>query len=159
MKRNRTAVIGLGNELLADEGAGLHATRMLGKKLKGKAVDLVEAGTCGMNLLHQFDEREKIIFIDAGNCGIQPGEFRRFHRDDVVSLKDSKGFSLHEFDLIAFLDQAEKIRQNRSPEVVIYCIQADEIKMSEKLSPVVDRMLPGLVDQVYKEVVRELPQD
>jgi len=50
MKRHKTAVIGLGNTLLADEGAGLHATRILGEKLKGKEIDLIEAGTCGMNL-------------------------------------------------------------------------------------------------------------
>ena len=156
MKRHKIAVIGLGNTLLADEGAGLHATRILGEKLKGKEIDLVEAGTCGMNLLHQFDEREKIIFIDAGNCGIQPGEFRRFHLDEVNSLKEAKGYSLHEFDLIDFLDIAPRIRQKGNPDVVIYCIQPDEIAMSEKLSPVVEQALPSLVEQVYDEVMLDI---
>lgn len=158
MKRHKTAVIGLGNALLADEGVGLHATRLLGERLKGKEIDLIEAGTCGMNLLHQFDEREKIIFIDAGNCGAEPGDFRRFHRDDVVSLKKSKGYSLHEFDLIEFLDTASKIRKSDTPDVVIYCIQPHEIKMSEKLSSVVDRMLPSLVDRIYHEITQEHPE-
>ena len=158
MKRHKTAVIGLGNALLADEGVGLHATRLLGERLMGKEIDLIEAGTCGMNLLHQFDEREKIIFIDAGNYGAKPGEFRRFHRADVVSLKESKDYSLHEFDLIEFLDTAEKIRQSDTPEVVIYCIQPAEIKMSEILSLVLDRMLPSLVDRVYLEVMQEYPE-
>jgi len=40
-----------------------------------------------MNLLHQFDEREKIIFIDAGNCGIKAGEYKKFTPDEVISLK------------------------------------------------------------------------
>ena len=81
------AVIGLGNRLLADEGAGLHAIDLLRGKLANRHshderplannVDLVDAGTPGMNLLHQFAEREKIIFIDAGNCGLKPGEYRR----------------------------------------------------------------------------------
>jgi hydrogenase maturation protease len=157
MKRNKTAVIGLGNELLADEGVGMHATRLLRERLKGKNIDLVEAGTCGMNLLHQFDEREKIIFIDAGNCGVKPGEFRRFHRDDVVSLKECKGHSLHEFDLIEFLDTAKKIRKNDIPDVVIYCIQPEEVRMSEKLSPVVNQTLPSLVDRIYHEVMQRSP--
>ena len=73
MKRSKLAVIGLGNWLLSDEGTGLHAIESLQEKINREDgsvkpdVDLVDAGTPGMNLLHQFDEREKIIFIDAGN--------------------------------------------------------------------------------------------
>ena len=78
MRRSKMAVIGLGNRLLSDEGAGLHAIELLKEKIKKKNstldVDLVEAGTPGPALLHQFDDREKIIFIDAGNCGLKPGE-------------------------------------------------------------------------------------
>jgi hydrogenase maturation protease len=115
-------------------------------------VDVVEAGTPGMNLLHQFDEREKIIFVDAGNCGIEPGQYRRFTPDEVVSLKKLAGQSLHEFDLIAFLEFAKKMGIAANIEVVIYCIQASEVIMSENLSPVVEKNLPGLVREIYGEV-------
>lgn len=154
MKRSKTAVIGLGNRLLADEGAGLHAVNLLEKKMENETVDVdvVEAGTPGMNLLHQFDEREKIIFVDAGNCGIEPGQYRRFTPDDVVSLKKLKGHSLHEFDLIGFLEFAKKMGITANTDVVIYCIQASEIVMSEKLSLVVEKNLPGLIREIYGEV-------
>lgn len=154
MKRSKTAVIGLGNRLLSDEGAGLHAVDLLEEKVKNETidVDVVEAGTPGMNLLHQFDEREKIIFVDAGNCGIEPGQYRRFTPDDVVSLKKLKGHSLHEFDLIGFLDFAKKMGMTTNIDVVIYCIQASEVIMSDTLSPVVEKNLPGLVREIYGEV-------
>lgn len=148
------AVIGLGNRLLSDEGAGLHAISLLQDTVNSDdpPVDLVEAGTPGMNLLHQFDEREKIIFIDAGNCGLAPGRFRRFLPDDVFSLKKTKGHSLHEFDLIGFLDFARKMDMTANVEVVIYCMQAAEVVMSERLSPVVEKNLPLLVRDVYQEI-------
>lgn len=160
MKRSKMAVIGLGNRLLADEGAGMHALELLRKKVEAEEenrtahfdVDLVEAGTPGMNLLHQFDEREKIIFIDAGNCGIASGDFRRFSPDQVISIKKSKGYSLHEFDLIHFLEFAKRMNITDNIEIVIYCVQAAEVLMSEKLSPVVEKTLPGLVQTVYDEV-------
>ena len=156
MNRHKTAVIGLGNTLLSDEGAGLHALRLLEDRLNEKKnVDLVEAGICGMNLLHQFEDREKIIFIDAGNCGVNPGEFRRFHRDEVNSLKKNPGHSLHEFDLIALIDLARKMDEKKNIEVVIYCIQPAEIKIGERLSPVVEATLPILVEQVYNEISRD----
>jgi hydrogenase maturation protease len=160
MKRSKMAVIGLGNRLLADEGAGMHALELLRKKFEAEEengavhgdVDLVEAGTPGMNLLHQFDEREKIIFIDAGNCGIEPGDYRRFSPDRVISIKKSKGYSLHEFDLIHFLEFAKRMNITDNIEIVIYCVQAAEVLMSETLSPVVEKTLPGLVQTVYDEI-------
>jgi len=158
MERKKMAVIGLGNRLLADEGAGLHAIGLLTEKLRnGNAaidVDLVEAGTPGMNLLHQFDRREKIIFIDAGNCGMKPGEYLRFLPGEVKSRKKSKNnaYSLHRFDLIEFLEFAERMDMTANVEVVIYCIQAAEITMSEKLSPAVAKGLPFLVRDVTNEV-------
>ncbi len=163
MKRNKTAVIGLGNRLLADEGAGLHAVELLREKFGQYSpdppaardpleVDLVEAGTPGMNLLHQLDEREKIIFIDAGNCGIAAGDYRRFLPEDAVSLKQTKNYSLHEFDLIRFLEIAKQMGKTGNTEIAIYCIQAADMSLSETLSPVVQQNLPNLVQDVYNEI-------
>jgi len=159
MKRHKMAVIGLGNRLLADEGAGLHAVELLQKQLESAGndagpppVDVIEAGTPGMSLLHQFDEREKIIFVDAGNCGIQPGKYRRFTPDEAVTLKKVNGYSLHEFDLMGFLEFAKKMGISQNVEVVIYCMQAAEVVMSESLSPVVDEGLPLMVRDVWDEV-------
>jgi hydrogenase maturation protease len=162
MRRSKIAVIGLGNRLLADEGAGLHAIELLCEKFRpGQDLDLVEAGTPGMNLLHQFDEREKIIFIDAGNCGMKPGEYRRFVPGDVISRKKSPHYSLHEFDLVEFLEFARQMGMTKNIEVVIYCIQAAEMKMSQQLSAVVKKKLPRLVEDVYREVKegRELVEE
>jgi len=157
--RNKLAVIGIGNRLLSDEGAGVHAVELLKKRFIDDGfvdekieVDLVDAGTPGMNLLHQFDEREKIIFIDAGNCGLNPGEYRRFVPGDVISLKKTNNFSLHEFDLIGFLEFAAQANVVRNTEVVIYCIQAAELSMSEDLSMAVREKLPFLVEEVYHEI-------
>lgn len=157
MKRNKTAIIGLGNRLLADEGAGLCAIELLRSKLEQEplpfpGVDLVEAGTPGMNLLHQLDEREKIIFIDAGNCGIAAGDYRRFLPEDAVSLKEIKNQSLHEFDLIRFLEFAQKLGKTQNMEIIIYCIQAVDMSLTETLSPEVQKNLPALVQDVYNEI-------
>jgi len=154
VKRSKTAVIGLGNRLLSDEGAGLHAVELLRTKLHDEDLDLdlVEAGTPGMNLLHQFDEREKIIFIDAGNCGAEPGHYRRFRPDEVTSRKELKDFSLHEFDLIDFLEFARSLHPERKVDVVIYCVQVVSMEMSEQLSPKVEKNLTALVQDVYNEI-------
>lgn len=152
MKRNPTVVIGLGNCLLGDEGVGLHAVQMLEEKMAGKQVDLVEGGVCGMNLMHQFEERTKVVFIDAGNCGVKPGQHTRFRPGDVVSRKKKERQSLHEFDLLTFLEVAGKLGKTKNVDVIIYCVQPQEIKLSDRLSPEVQKSLPFLVEKVYNEV-------
>jgi len=147
-------VIGLGNFLLCDEGFGLHAVEILRKKKYSSDIDFVDAGTPGMNLLHQLDERRKIIFIDAGNCGLEPGEFTRFKPGDVISLKKDKNYSLHEFDLISFLKTAKKLGKTGDIDIVIYCIQASEIKMSQELSSEAKKTLPILINEIYNELER-----
>lgn len=156
--RSKLAIIGLGNWLLSDEGTGLHAIELLRNRLNQEStklpitVDLVDAGTPGMNLLHQFDEREKIIFIDAGNCGLQPGQYRRFTPDQVFSIKKSNNFSLHEFDLIKFLEFAKQLDFTSHTEIVVYCMQAHTVEMSEKLSDTVRETLPLLVEDIINEI-------
>lgn len=152
MRRNKTAVIGLGNYLLCDEGLGLHAVEILRRKKYSSDIDFIDAGTPGMNLLHQLDERRKIIFIDAGNCGLKPGEFTRFKPGDAVSLKKDKNYSLHEFDLIGFLKTAKKIGKTGDIDIVIYCMQAAEIKISQELSPKAIKTLPILINEIYNEL-------
>lgn len=152
MERSKIAVIGLGNYLLGDEGAGLHAIELLQKKRFRSKVDLIDAGTPGMNLLHQFEEREKIIFIDSGNCSLKPGEFIRFRPEEVKNLKKPKNFSLHEFDLISFLESSVTLEKRKKTDIVIYCIQAEEVKMTMTPSLRVQKNLPKLIEQIYLEI-------
>lgn len=154
MNRNKTAVIGLGNYLLADEGVGMHAVEILRKKNYSGGVDFVDAGTPGMNLLHQFEQREKIIFIDSGECGLKSGKYARFKPEEVTSLKQTKNYSLHEFDLISFIEKADDLGATKNTSIVVYCMQAGEIKMSRELSPDVQKGLPGMVDDIFTELER-----
>ncbi len=152
MGRSKIAVIGLGNYLLCDEGAGLHTIDLLRNKKFSKNVDLVDAGTPGMNLLHQFEDRKKIIFVDSGNCGLNPGEFIRFRPDEVKSRKTRKNYSLHEFDLISFLESARSLGKIDETDIIIYCIQIDKIEMSQEPSEKIKKTLPLLSEQIYFEI-------
>ena len=156
MRRNKIAVIGLGNTLLADEGAGIHAVRLLGEKLNGEQVDLIEAGTPGMGLLHHLQDRDKVIFIDSGNCDLAPGEFTRFRPSEARSRKPQKGHSLHDFDLVTTLQWAQQNGLAGSVDLVVFCIQAAEMTMSEEVSAPVRETLPELADLIHRELKRDL---
>ncbi|MHB0936092.1 MAG: hypothetical protein ACYC6A_06840 [Armatimonadota bacterium] len=50
---NNILVLGLGNELLSDDGVGVLAVRTLAKELRGQA-DVVETALHGLALLELF---------------------------------------------------------------------------------------------------------
>ncbi|MBN2441228.1 MAG: hydrogenase maturation protease [Spirochaetales bacterium] len=152
MKRRPVAVIGLGNMLFQDEGTGLHATALLEELYPDLPVDIIQAGTPGFTLLHQFEDRKKVIFLDAGYCEAEPGEFRRFVKEDVISLKKPGKYSLHQFDLISFLNSAEEMGFLHNVEVSIYCMQLGETYLSGNLSKAVKTGINKLVRAVYHEV-------
>lgn len=57
-------VVGLGNELLTDEGLGVAAARELERRAVPET-DVVDGGTLGIALLPQIEDREGVLFLDA----------------------------------------------------------------------------------------------
>ncbi len=69
----KTLILGIGNVLLGDEGAGVHAIKYLnGLSLPGN-VDLLDGGTGGFHLLSLFRDYTRIIIIDAALNDDLPG--------------------------------------------------------------------------------------
>jgi hydrogenase maturation protease len=67
-------VLGLGNELLTDEGVGVAASRRIAG-LELPAVDVVDGGTLGLALLPEITGREAVLVLDAVvKKGREPGE-------------------------------------------------------------------------------------
>jgi len=154
MRRNPVAVIGLGNLMVQDDGAGVYVSSLLEDKCSGLPVDFIHAGTLGWSLIHQFEDRKKIILIDAGYCGAQPGEYRRFSREDVISIKSDSVYSLHGFDVMTFMDVANKLGLLDNREISIYCIQIAEKGLDTEISDNVKKGLPLLIDAVYDELIK-----
>lgn len=71
-------VLGLGNELLSDDGIGIHVVRQLRDDLAGRA-DVVECNLAGLALLDVLTGYERAIIIDALHAG-------RFAPGTVVEL-------------------------------------------------------------------------
>ncbi|MBA3045268.1 MAG: hydrogenase maturation protease [Candidatus Thermoplasmatota archaeon] len=143
---NRVAVIGIGNILMSDDGAGVKVLELLFPLPKG--VVIIELATGGMTLLHQFDGLDKAIIIDAVDFGGKPGEVRVFKPEDVTSIK-TVGYSLHDLDILKVLELAG--RMGTLPKAVfIAAIQPASLEMGEGLSPEVEGALPELAARVMK---------
>ncbi|WP_044469497.1 HyaD/HybD family hydrogenase maturation endopeptidase [Mannheimia massilioguelmaensis] len=76
-------ILGIGNILLSDEGVGVRVVQQLEKNPNFiPHFDIVDGGTCGMELMDSLANRDYLIIIDAVLAGKLPGE--------VIILKDEQ---------------------------------------------------------------------
>ena len=144
-------VIGVGNLLLRDEGAGIHAVQDLQKKDLPPDVEVIDAGVAGVGLLDFFSGARKLVLIDAAEMGLEPGAVVRFTPEDVRFRSGALKFSTHDLALPEVLTLARAL--NRCPsEVVIIGIQPKEISWGTELTPKVQLAVPRVVELVLKEL-------
>ncbi|MGZ3467555.1 MAG: hydrogenase maturation protease, partial [Gemmatimonadaceae bacterium] len=71
---NTTAVIGLGNPLMGDDGFGLEVLARLRDEWILDGVELADGGTWGMSLLPIIEDAERLLLLDAIAAGAEPGD-------------------------------------------------------------------------------------
>lgn len=146
----QTLVMGLGNELLADEGVGVHAVRRLHQAKLPANVVILEVGTAILNVVSELEYAERIIVIDAMKAGESPGSVYK------VALDDCRGnlqiASMHGFDIFRVLALAGR---SDVPSVTVFGVEPKRIDWSMTLSSVVDESLRPLLEAVLRELRNE----
>ena len=103
-----TLVLGIGNTLLTDEGAGVHAVRRLGARAQPiEGVRLLDGGTLSFSLAGPITEASRLIVIDAAELQCAPGSVVTFLETDMdrfLGAHDKR--SVHEVGLLDLLQIA-----------------------------------------------------
>lgn len=142
-----TVVLALGNELLADEGVGIHAARQLRNIPLPQQVKIVLAGTAILEVITDIEHAENIIILDAMKGGEAPGTVYRAPFEDCSSSPCIA--SMHGFDIFRAMALAEK---KILPTVLILGVEPAQINWSMELSEVVKKSLPHLIDATLIEL-------
>jgi len=140
----RVAIIGIGNPMMSDDGIG---PRLIAE-LQGSVpdVDLIDMGTGGMQLVHVLAGYDSVVIIDSADMGLSPGESRVFSPDDVVSFRETRAYSLHDWDLMRSIEISKELRE--APDhILILAIQPACLDMREGLSPEVERGILGYIEE------------
>ncbi len=146
-----TAIIGMGNPLMSDEGIGIHVIAQLQQMTLGDSVEVLDLGTSGMRALHELEGRDMVVFVDCALMGTEPGTIRRFTPEDVETKKIQPRLSLHEGDLLNTIALAKRL--GTAPErIVIFGIEPKTIDPGETLSPALAARLDQYVATIRDEV-------
>ena len=102
-----TLVLGIGNLLLTDEGAGIHLLRYLMAHYPDLPdVRFLDGGTLGFTLAASIGQSERLIVLDAAELGAAPGTVRMFEGEAMDRQLGGAGLSVHEVGLADLMDMA-----------------------------------------------------
>lgn len=145
-------IIGLGNPLLCDEGAGIHVLDHL-KQIKAfPEAALMDLGTSSYDLVNYIDPGiQKVIIIDSiQSTQVVPGEVVRLTVKDILSDNEWK-LSLHQMKLI---DSLKLISiEYDIPEILIIGISPFDTKTySTSLSENLKTQFSSIIEMVVQYI-------
>lgn len=150
----QTLILGLGNSLRGDDGAGPAVIDLLREMDLPVHVDLLDGGTPGLEIVLHLQGYARAIIIDAAEMGLAPAEWRRFTPETAaIKIGENKlQGTLHSAGLaeaLALARALDLLPQN----VTIYGIQPADLDWRQGLSEPLQAALPALCDEIAETLV------
>jgi len=143
-------VLGFGNVLLSDDGAGVRLLELLRTQAGPGAADFVDGGTLGFSLLPYFEATDSLLVIDAAELGTAAGGIGLFEDEAMDGfLRSTRRRTVHEVGLIDLLDMA-RLEGCLPRRRALLCIQPCRIDWSDALSVPVAQVLPEAARQALE---------
>ncbi len=156
MSDERLLIIGLGNPLMGDDGAGIQVVNELRESDLPEYVDVIDGGTPGVGLIDLMSGYSRVIVVDAVMVDVETPQREVFlttlhnplslrERDRVrVGLNSDDNCSLHEMELTSVLRLMQTLGI-KIPEITIVGIPAVNIVRRIGLSEECRRLIPQAV--------------
>ena len=152
----RTFVLGVGNQILGNDGVGVHVANIEKKQVNDPNITIDEAITGGMNLLDLLIGYDKAVIIDAEKSEDEEhGEVRRIPISDFNTMHSCNP---HDVSLIEAIEMAKKMGEEKIPkEIVIIGVMMKEIpcEFGEILSDEIAAAVPEAVDLTLNEIKKD----
>ncbi|TCK62133.1 HyaD/HybD family hydrogenase maturation endopeptidase [Seleniivibrio woodruffii] len=148
-------VLGIGNLVMNDDGAGVLAVQELMKEFQEtETLRIMDGGTLGLDLLVYIEWADRLIIADAVDFGLEAGTIVCVDGDDIDTVFENK-LSAHQMGMKDMLATAA-LMGVRPKEVRLYGIQTKSIEMDMTLSPEVSAALPKLTEHLRKEISAQI---
>lgn len=138
----KTAIYGIGNILLGDDGIGPAVVNYLSANSTfGDDITLEDLGTPSLDLPNYLTGFDRVIFIDAVAVDAPPGTIRLFSREEIIAAPPGIRISPHEptiNDALIVLDFAGGAPR----DVVLIGVVPHTLENGMNLSPAVGKAIP-----------------
>ncbi|MDO2948333.1 HyaD/HybD family hydrogenase maturation endopeptidase [Aeromonas simiae] len=155
-------VLGIGNLLLSDEAVGVRAIEALAERYElPPGVDLLDGGTCGMELIGDMAGREHLIVADAVLTGAAPGSVVILRDGEVPALFGRK-ISPHQLglaDVLSALHLTSEFPTRLTLVGVVPHSVAPAIGLSEVVAGSLDTAVAQLVAALAESGIGVTPRE
>jgi len=141
----RTAIVGVGNILMRDDGVGVHVARELTSLDLPESVEVTDAGT-SPDAAFALTSADRIIVVDAARLGGSPGTVYRLTVDDATG---DKLRSCHDMGLIQTLRTASVAVP---PKILILGVEPASVDWGLELTAEVAASVPRVIEIVQEEL-------
>ena len=154
MNNEKILVLGIGNVLMEDEGAGVEVVRRLEEQSLPENVDILDGGTGGFHLLAQLSGYKVIIMIDATLDDDEEGAIKL--TEPKFASDFPKALSAHDIGLKDLVESL--ILLNEFPKIYLFTISIKHFhNVSMQLSPAIQNAIPQTAEKVV-ELINQLNQ-
>ena len=144
-------VLGIGNLLMGDEGVGVHLVQTLEESYTfSPAINLIDGGTTGLDLIPYFEDCKKMIIVDAVDFQKEPGHIGTLYNEEIHYRFNTK-LSLHHAGLADVLSVI-KLTDIPSPDMMLIGVQPQIVEMGIKLSDVISNEMEQLLNKVIEKL-------
>lgn len=148
----KTLIFGAGNYLLSDEGFGVHFVRYFEERYQlPEGVETFDGGTLGIMVSHTFEEADKVFLIDVVDAPGEPGEIRRYSREDIALNRIPVKLSPHQIGIQEMMF-ISSLRGKDDADVVFYGVIPKTFDPGISLSEPLAGVLPRLAELVAAEI-------
>lgn len=132
MTQNETLILGIGNTLLSDEGAGIHALNLLQSEYPDiPNLTFLDGGTLSFTLASWIERCTNLIVFDAAELHLPAGSVNCYVGTAMDDFLGTSKRSAHEVGLLDLMDIAritDNLPENRAligvqPEVMDWGMQ------------------------------------
>ena len=148
MLNKKTIVIGIGNEILSDDGIGPRLVRGLSEMIDTPNVNFTSAFCGGLEIMEHIRGYEKAIIIDAIHTRKgKPGNVYYFTPSDFRETSNLS--NLHDVNFITALHLGNILDLNLPSDLHIIAVEIiEDREFSEKLTPLLEIRYPEILEEV-----------
>ena len=149
----KTLVLGIGNDILGDDGVGIHIARETARRISKPDITVEETGAAGLSLLEQIRGYDRLIIADAILTEeTEAGKIHRLTPQDLAKTNDS--ITPHEAALRTTLEIGDILFPGEMPkDVIVFAVQTHNVEIiSSEMTPAVRAAVPKVVRMIMAEI-------
>ncbi|HKJ89409.1 MAG TPA: hydrogenase maturation protease [Gammaproteobacteria bacterium] len=155
-----TLVLGLGNLLREDEGAGIHAVLHLESRYPEiPGVRCMDGGTGGMHLVTELEGLDQLLVVDATQLHEAPGTVRLYPETEMDRFVARRtGWNVHDVGLPDLMAAASLLPDGLPPRRALVAIQPYSFGWTDRPSGPVAAAMPRAADAIREQLIAWSPR-